>query len=357
MNKRIILTLALLMAFGSNTVFAANPFNYDLQKDMNRTRDKKMAEERAAKEAKAKGTEVPAANTDSSVPNFTSSKMDVAEHYYPNANLASSIKKYKNGNYTGCLQELYSFIKKDPSNPIAYYYMAMAYTQIGDNNAATAAYDHVIALSSNDVLTSYATKGRACLTGDTARCHPEVMVTEDGAVVDELDAFIAAPYGNGFSDELNEEMKQMELNRIQRNINNNMDLEKGEFRRIKDLENKEINPDAQSKAPTEKEVLAAIEVLKNAGLTLSVNKPESEEQQNMKMLAQIMNNPQNQQFNEISMLLGNNNNNNNNNMMMNMLPMLLAQNGGKNIDPQMLQTMMMQSMLPDVNFNTNNDTY
>ena len=159
MNKKIILTLALLMAFGSNTVFAANPFNYDLQKDMNRTRDKKMAEERAAKEAK--GTEVPAANTDSSVPNFTSSKMDVAEHYYPNANLASSIKKYKNGNYTGCLQELYSFIKKDPSNPVAYYYMAMAYTQIGDNNAATAAYDHVIALSSNDVLTSYATKGRA----------------------------------------------------------------------------------------------------------------------------------------------------------------------------------------------------
>ena len=48
--------------------------------------------------------------------------------YYPNANLKSGISKYKNGNYTGCLQELYALTKKDPSNAAAYYYMAMAYT-------------------------------------------------------------------------------------------------------------------------------------------------------------------------------------------------------------------------------------
>lgn len=370
MNKKIILTLALLMAFGSNAVYAANPFNYDLQKDMYRTRDKKLAEIRAAKEAKeaeARGEAVQQPVADNASQKTTgenalqpvvSKKLDSSPKYYPNANMPSAIRKYKNGNYTGCLQELFSFVKKDPSNPIAYYYMAMAYSQIGDKTAAIASYDRVIALSSNDVLSSYATRGKACISGDATLCHPEVSVSNTGEVVDELDAFIAAPYGNGFSDELNEEMKQKELNRIQQNINNNSELEKGQFRRIKELESPDAPADLESKNPTKEEVLAALEVLKNAGVTLSVNQPETEGQKNMKLMAQMMNSPQAQQFNEISMLLGNNNNNNNNNnMMMNMLPMLLAQNGGKNIDPQMIQTMMMQSMLPDINFNTNKDTY
>ena len=367
MSKKIIFTLALLMSFCGSGAFAANPFNYDLQKDMYRTRDKKLAEKKAAKEAKeaeARGEAVPQQNTGASPKtpaassgNQLSKKMEFSEHYYPNANMSSIIRKYKNGNYTGCLQEVYSFVKKDPSNPIAYYYMAMAYSQIGDANAAVSAYEQVIALSSNEVLTSYATRGKACLSGNEVLCHPDVSISADGKFVDELDAFIAAPYGNGFSDELNEDMKQKELNRIQHNINNDADLEKGEFRRIKELETPDSEPDLESKKPTKEEVLAALEVLKNAGVTLSVNAPETEEQKNMKMMAQMMGSPEAQQFNEISMLLGNNNNNNNNNMMMNMLPMMLAQNGGKNIDPQMIQTMMMQSMLPDINFNTNKDTY
>ena len=266
MSKKIILTLALLMTFGGNAVFAANPFNYDLQKDMNRTRDKKLEEQRAAKaakEAEARGETVPQqqANQKSSTAaqsNPVSRKLEFSEKYYPNANMPSAIKKYKNGNYTGCLQELYSLTEKDPSNPIAYYYMAMAYSQIGDKNAAIAAYEKVIGLSSNDVLTSYATRGKACLSGDAVLCHPEVSVSSTGEVVDELDAFIAAPYGNGFSDELNEEMKQKELNRIQHNINNNADLQKGEFRRIKELETPDAPADLESKKPTKEEVLAAL---------------------------------------------------------------------------------------------------
>jgi len=58
---------------------------------------------------------------------------------------------------------------------------------------------------------------------------------------------------------------------------------------------------------------------------------------------------------EMSMLLGNNNNNNSNNMM-NMLPMLMQQaQKGENIDPRFMQAMMMNSMMTDWNFNTNND--
>ena len=65
--------------------------------------------------------------------------------------------------------------------------------------------------------------------------------------------------------------------------------------------------------------------------------------------------PMNDEYAQLSMMLGSNNNNNNN-YMMNMLPMLMAQNNnGKNIDPQVLQSMMMNSMLPDFTFNDKKD--
>lgn len=358
MNKKIILTLSLLLAFGSSSVYAANPFNYDLQKDMNRSRDKAIAERKQAKEDAAKKIED--AKTQQQIKerpaSFGSTKLDTSDRYYPNANLNSAIKKYKIGNNTGCLQELFSFVKKDPSNPVAYYYMAMAYSQIGDTTAAIGAYEKVVSLSSNDVLTSYAVRGKACLSGDTALCHPDEAVAQTGQTekIDPLDKFIASPYGNGFSEELNEQMKQQELQRIQKGINNNGVLEKGEFRRLKDLENNETQNNFKSENPSKEDIIAALDILKAAGLTLSIQQPETEEQKNMKLAAQMMNSPQSQQFNEMSMLLGNNNNNNN---MMNMLPMMLAQNGGKNIDPQVMQAMMMQSMMPDINFNMNNNNY
>ena len=60
---------------------------------------------------------------------------------------------------------------------------------------------------------------------------------------------------------------------------------------------------------------------------------------------------------EMSMLLGNNNNNNGNSMM-NMLPMLMSQaQKGQNIDPRVMQAVMMNSMLPDFTFNNDNNRY
>ena len=123
--------------------------------------------------------------------------------YYPNANIKSAIAKYKSGNYSGCLQELFSLTKKDPSNAAAYYYMAMAYTHIDMKNDAIEAYEKVLALSPNSYLAEYAEKGRDCLNGGP-KCHPEVKQEE----LTDLDKFINAPYGNGLSNELNKEVKQ-----------------------------------------------------------------------------------------------------------------------------------------------------
>ena len=44
--------------------------------------------------------------------------------------------------------------------------------------------------------------------------------------------------------------------------------------------------------------------------------------------------------------------------MMNMLPMMMSQmQKGQNIDPRVMQAMMMNSMMPDFSFGSNNDKY
>lgn len=97
---------------------------------------------------------------------------------------------------------------------------------------------------------------------------------------------------------------------------------------------------------SDEEVLKAIKTLRDAGLTLSVQSENPYAQ-----MAQY----QNPQMAEMSMLLGNNNNNNGNSMM-NMLPMLMSQaQKGENIDPRVMQAVMMNSMMADFSFNNDND--
>ena len=69
------------------------------------------------------------------------------------------VAKYKSGNFSGALQELISLTQKDPSNPVVYYYLGMAYTQVGNKDQAVKAYENVIRLNSDETLIKYATKG------------------------------------------------------------------------------------------------------------------------------------------------------------------------------------------------------
>ena len=94
-------------------------------------------------------------------------------------------------------------------------------------------------------------------------------------------------------------------------------------------------------AVTNEEVLAAIETLKKAGVTVSVNPYQTM--------------PMNDEYSQLSMLLGNNSSNNNS--MMNMLPYFMGQNGNQKIDPQMLQSVMMNSMITDFTFTDKDKKY
>ncbi len=274
------------------------------------------------------------------------SELDKDTIYYPNANIKSAVSKYESGNYSGCLQELFSLVKKDPSNAVAYYYMAMAYTHIDMQNEAVEAYEKVLALNPNSYLYDYAEKGRDCLTGGP-KCQAENTEEQD-----ELDKFISSPYGNGLSPQLNGEVKQKELNNIKETINKKEDLENKDIQKIRDFDTKHNNDNQSSIEETDKiamasdeEILQAVKTLKDSGLNITIQPDNAYTQ-----FSQY----QDPRMAEMSMLLGNNNNNNNS--MMNMLPMLMSKaQKGENIDPRFMQAMMMNSMMSDLDFNGNNN--
>ena len=115
-----------------------------------------------------------------------------------------------------------------------------------------------------------------------------------------------------------------------------------------------------SEEPTNQEVLDAIDVLKRAGINLKVDgtsfprevETSKEETLPVQSVEKKQINPSdyvNPEYETINMMLGGNNNNNND-PMTNLLPYLMNQNGeGKNIDPQVLQSIMMNSMMNSLN--------
>lgn len=270
--------------------------------------------------------------------------------YYPYATTKSIATKYKAKNYSGCLQECYSVLKKQPNNALAYYYLAMVYTHLNKKEEAVAAYNKVIELQPNQYLINYATKGRDCLTGGPA-CHPETQPKE-AEQLDDLDKFIRAPYGNGLSPELNKEVRQKQLNNIQETINKKDNLENQDIQRIKKFDSNKSEAEETIKIAqvSDEEVIKAVNTLKEAGVNVSVQSSVTENP--YAAMAQY----QDPRVAEMNMLLGNNNNNNSNSMM-NMLPMLMNQaQKGENIDPRIMQTLMMDSMMSGFNnLNSNNN--
>lgn len=247
MNKKIFVTLTALLALSTLCVNAAPP--QKLEK-LNQPRKVEYNPDGSMK------------TTSDSSKTTASSSLDKITVYYPNANIKSAIAKYKNGNYSGCLQELFSLVKKDPSNAVAYYYMALAYTHVDMLEDAVESYEKVIALSPNSYLVDYAIKGRDCLTGGPACQPPEDTSAEE----DDLDRFIKSPYGNGLSPELNQEVKQKELNNIKETINKKDSLETKDLEKIKKFDNKSSAEETEKIAQvSDEEILNAVKTLKAAG--------------------------------------------------------------------------------------------
>lgn len=221
---------------------------------------------------------------------------------YASPEVNSAIKMYKAKNYTQCYDALKQVVAKDPSNALAYYYLAMSSAQIGKKEEAIENYNNVINLSPNGQLEKYAMKGKVCLE------NPE-QCNADMDNLSPLDKFIKRDYGSGFSPQVRSEYEKQKIENLMREMNRGNDVAPAKFKDYKDF--------SSSVEPTNDEIVAALRVLQRAGLTNVINNSSS----------------------ELSLLTGNNYNNNNA-AILNML----TGNGDSNLSPQVIQSLLTNQM-------------
>lgn len=238
-----------------------------------------------------------------------------------------AIKKYKAGNYTGCLQDCQDIVKYNP-NGLAYYYMALSYTKAGKKNEAIKAYSNVLSMSKTPKLRDFAAKGKRCLeTPD--QCNP--ATASQGAAADELDDFINANSGS-LSDSVKNDYQRRELNNIRNEMNNGKELDDYNFKNFKDYSNKHSYNDLDNKiaqAYTDEDIQNALRVLNDSGYNV--------QPQNQPMSPELM---------QIKAMLGADGNNpGNTNSMADMLPYMLSKqkDGAPSYSPQVIQSIIMNS--------------
>ena len=268
---------------------------------------------------------------------------------YPKPNLNHAVQSYKKANYTGTAQELFAYLKKYPKDAKAYYYLAMTLANLGDSDAAIEAYEKVMTLNPGEGLMTLAAKGRDCMTGGPLCAATAAIMQEEEP--DPLDEFINAPYGDGFSPELKDQMKLKDLENIQKNINRKPELPPEDVQQIKEFDEQhsgyEITGEKIALADGEvsnDEIVSAINTLRQAGMTVSIQPSVPSAYHNPQMA-------------EMSLMLGNNPNNNNDPMAQ-MVPYMMqagTKNGAQNVDPQVIQALVMSSMMNNLDFNTSDD--
>lgn len=260
-----------------------------------------------------------------------------------NSNLIKiAIKKYRNGNYVGCLQDCQNIVSRDPSNAMAYYYMAISYVQSGQKNKAIQSYGKVLSLHPNGTLAEYATTGKRCLeTPDQCRQDQAAASTNP-----ELDKFISSSKSD-VSAKAQKDIEQRYLNSIKDEINSGKDINGNDLKRLNNNTQLE-ETEKKSQTPTNEEIAAALKTLNDAGLNVPTGMVNPYMQNN---------NASGQDLTQLNMLMGNSNQADNNSML-NMLPYIIAQNKngvGQQYSQQMMQTMIMGSMMQNVNFNLSQD--
>ena len=258
MSKQKVILLAvatMFISYSAANAVPSGPFGYDLQADMHRSENKQQDKQQDKQQGKNTADDNQANQVDMTPKvakdfySFVPMKdlyVETIDHskYYSNPTMNSAIAKYKKGNYTGCLQELYAFIAnpKNVNNAYAYYYMGLSYSKIGESTAAKNCFQKVINCDAKGKLFEQALKGRDCISGGIY-CHTPVNPTFDqinqlNGDVDQLDAFINAPYtGRGFSPEAEKDYQQRQLNNVQKKINSKDNLNVNDIQDLKNIDN------------------------------------------------------------------------------------------------------------------------
>lgn len=326
MKKILLLAMCTIICGFSSTAFSAEDFSFDLDAAINDADN--ATGEAKSEEAIPQGSSAKAIYPTVDAQSYLTSTNNT---YYDPALIESLIEKYKEKNYVGCIQEAQSKMKQDNPNPVAMYYMALSYTQIGDVKAALDLYDAILKLNPGDTLTECAVRGRDCLIGGPA-C-PNLGV--EGAEIDQQ--------VKEYKEEsllLNDNkpaLKELPAMLVQQTVEPVVQPQQQ-----KQEENDKIQSAQEQSVPNNDEVAQALKTLQKAGMAVTIQPAMMPAAPNY-----------NHEMAQMSMLLGNNNNQN---RSFDMLPYMMAQSqqNPNQYNPQMLQAMMMNYMMPSLDFNFDN---
>jgi len=327
MKKILLLAMCTVIGGFSSVAFSAEDFSFDLDAAINDA-DSATGTAKEGENAAPVGSSSKAIYPTVDAQSYLTSTNNT---YYDNALIESLIEKYKEKNYVGCIQEAQSKMQQDNPNPVAMYYMALSYTQIGDVKAALDLYDAILKLKPSDTLTECAIRGRDCLIGGPACPNLGVEGADIDAQVKEYKE------DSTLLNDSTTDLKELPAMLVQQKVD--------EPQPLKQEEKISAQPAVEEQAvPNNDDVAQALKTLQNAGMAVTI---------------QPANTPMSPNYNpemaQISMLLGNNNNQQNHSF--DMLPYMMAQSQSNpsQYNPQMLQAMMMNYMMPSLDFNFDNN--
>lgn len=343
LNKILLSGICILFLGCTITAYAAEEFSFDLDQAI-----KDATGEDAAPNADENASKT---TTKSIFPSVDAkSYLDSSNAiYYDPALIKSLVEKYKEGNYVGCIQEAQSKMRSESPNPVAMYYMALSYTQIGDVNAALEIYDEILKLKPSDTLRECTIRGRDCLIGGPA-C-PSLGV--DGA---DIDAQVQE-YKQGSSKYRNEKpadvpvplsgiLTKDELATLPDTVYPGETSFDDANKKVVDhyiAKKQEQIEETIKNAPDSQDVASAIKTLQDAGIAVTVNAQP----------VGAMNANYNNDIAQMTALLGSNSSQNRGFDMMPYM-MMQAQNNPQQYNPQMFQAMMMNYMMPSMDFSSGN---
>ncbi len=264
--------------------------------------------------------------------------------------IRQAINCYKVKNYTSCLQILKNVEKKEPYNSVVTYYLGLANLKLGKKDEALNYFKSTSLLDPYSVVGKYAKQTMESIN------NPEA-INDIKVEIDEVSSFIKS--GKKVAPEVINQMSKQRLEAEKEEINSDVKKQTEELKRqqIRERQRQNINNNMSSNEPTNDEIAQAVKTFQKLGLNPfnsqgAQNYSQMTPQQRQQM--QSINNDMMQ----LSMLMGQANNNSNNNMM-NMLPFMMMQNNSPNsnfkMTPEMIQSMMMSQMMPNLDFGMNSN--
>lgn len=282
--------------------------------------------------------------------------------------LKLGISKYKAGNYVGAMQTLQEVVANDPGNALAHYYFAITCVKVGKFKEAKQEYQTVMKLNPNSELAYYAGIGLNYInSADSAgvqasqennsevlpappELNPPGQSSSPTVKLNSTNLPGSSKEQQGFlSKQAQDKLMEHNINSVINNVNQNGSVPPEKLEKIDNMMKQ------KSEIPSNEEIAAAVKTLSKAGVNLNLNSNQAANPyQNI--------NPEMMQMNMMMGLTGGNQNNNMNSNPMNALTQMMMQNPEsiKNMDPQLMETMMTNAMMPNMfslNNNNNNNDY